>query len=74
MNKKIIAIDLGTGNSAVTITEGDKTTIIPAKDTGSMTTPQSLHSQRMVTYLLEMAQHARESQTQRTLYMLSSVS
>ena len=39
MNKKIIAIDLGTGNSAVAITEGDKTTIIPAKDTGSMTTP-----------------------------------
>ena len=39
MNKKIIAIDLGTGNSAVAITEGDKTTIIPAKDTGNQTTP-----------------------------------
>ena len=38
-NKKIIAIDLGTGNSAVAITEAGKTTIIPAKDTGSQTTP-----------------------------------
>lgn len=38
-NKKIIAIDLGTGNSAVAITEAGKTTIIPAKDTGNQTTP-----------------------------------
>lgn len=39
MNEKIIAIDLGTGNSAVSIFEGGKPTIIPAKDTGNMTTP-----------------------------------
>ena len=36
---KIISIDLGTGNSAVAVLEGGKTTIIPAKDTGSLTTP-----------------------------------
>lgn len=36
---KIVGFDLGTGNSAVAISEGGKPTIIPAKDTGSMTTP-----------------------------------
>jgi len=36
---KIVGIDLGTGFSAVSIVEGGKTTMIPAKDTGSMTTP-----------------------------------
>lgn len=36
---KIVGFDLGTGNSAVAVIEGGKTTIIPAKDTGSMTTP-----------------------------------
>lgn len=36
---KIIGIDLGTGNSAVAVLECGKATIIPAKDTGSMTTP-----------------------------------
>ena len=38
-NKKIIGIDLGTGRSAVSIIEGGKSIIIPAKDTGSQTTP-----------------------------------
>ena len=36
---KIIAIDLGTGNSAVAIMEGTSTKVIPAADTGAMTTP-----------------------------------
>lgn len=36
---KIVGFDLGTGNSAVAVYEGGKATIIPAKDTGSMTTP-----------------------------------
>jgi len=36
---KIVGFDLGTGNSACSITEGDKTTMIPAKDTGNLTTP-----------------------------------
>lgn len=36
---KIIGIDLGTGNSAVAVIEGGKSTIIPAKDTGNQTTP-----------------------------------
>ena len=39
MSEKIIAIDLGTGNSAVAVFEGGKPTIIPAKDTGNQTTP-----------------------------------
>lgn len=39
MSEKIIAIDLGTGNSAVAVFEGNKPTMIPAKDTGSYTTP-----------------------------------
>ncbi len=39
MIKKIISIDLGTGNSAVAVMEGGKVTIIPAKDTGKLTTP-----------------------------------
>lgn len=39
MSTKIIGIDLGTGNSAVAVIEGGKSTIIPAKDTGSQTTP-----------------------------------
>ena len=39
MSKKIIGIDLGTGFSAVSIVEGGKSTMIPSKDTGSMTTP-----------------------------------
>lgn len=38
-NSKIIGIDLGTGNSAVAVHEGNKATVIPAKDTGSLTTP-----------------------------------
>ena len=38
-NKKIIGIDLGTGRSAVSIIEGGKSIIIPAKDTVSQTTP-----------------------------------
>ena len=37
--RKIIAIDLGTGNSAVAIMEGTSTKVIPAADTGAMTTP-----------------------------------
>ena len=36
---KLIGIDLGTGNSACAVFEGGKPTIIPAKDTGAMTTP-----------------------------------
>ena len=39
MSDKIVGFDLGTGNSAVAISEGGKPIIIPAKDTGSMTTP-----------------------------------
>lgn len=39
MSEKIVSFDLGTGNSAVAIMEGAKTTIIPAKDTGNQTTP-----------------------------------
>ena len=39
MTEKTIAIDLGTGNSAVAVFEGGKPMIIPAKDTGSQTTP-----------------------------------
>lgn len=39
MSEKIIAIDLGTGNSAVAVFEGNKPVMIPAKDTGSLTTP-----------------------------------
>lgn len=39
MEKKIVAIDLGTGNSLVSVMEGGKTTVIPAKDTGSLSTP-----------------------------------
>lgn len=39
MSEKIVSFDLGTGNSAVAIMEGTKTTIIPAKDTGNQTTP-----------------------------------
>jgi len=39
MSEKIVGFDLGTGNSAVAVMEGNKTTIIPAKDTGSLTTP-----------------------------------
>lgn len=39
MSNKIISIDLGTGNSAVAVFEGNKPTIIPAKDTGNLTTP-----------------------------------
>lgn len=39
MSNKIVGFDLGTGNSAVAIYEGAKVTIVPAKDTGSLTTP-----------------------------------
>lgn len=39
MSKKILGLDLGTGNSAAAIYEGTKVTVIPAKDTGAMTTP-----------------------------------
>lgn len=39
MSKKILGLDLGTGNSAAAIYEGIKVTVIPAKDTGAMTTP-----------------------------------
>lgn len=39
MSKKILGIDLGTGNSAISIVEGGKSIIIPAKDTGAQTTP-----------------------------------
>ena len=39
MTEKTISIDLGTGNSAVAVFEGGKPMIIPAKDTGSQTTP-----------------------------------
>lgn len=36
---KILGCDLGTGNSACAVIEGGKAKIIPAADTGSMTTP-----------------------------------
>lgn len=39
MSNKIIGMDLGTGRSAVAVYEGSTVTVIPAKDTGSMTTP-----------------------------------
>lgn len=39
MSKKILGIDLGTGNSAISIVEGGKSIIIPTKDTGAQTTP-----------------------------------
>ena len=38
-NRKIVGIDLGTGNSAIAVYEGTKVTVIPGKDTGSLTTP-----------------------------------
>ena len=36
---KIVGFDLGTGNSACSVMEGGKTVMIPAKDTGNLTTP-----------------------------------
>lgn len=39
MNNKIVGIDLGTGRSAISVYEGSKVTMIPAKDNGELTTP-----------------------------------
>ena len=71
MNKKIIAIDLGTGNSAVSVTELGKTIIIPAKDTGNQTTPSIVAFTSSGDILVgAAAAHQRITNSKNTIYAI----
>lgn len=70
-NKKIISIDLGTGNSAVAVMEAGKSTIIPAKDTGKYTTPSIVAFTKNGDVLVgEAAKRQRVTNPKNTIYAI----
>ena len=71
MSEKIVSFDLGTGNSAVAIMEGSKTTIIPAKDTGNQTTPSIVAFTKNGEILVGVgAARQRVTNPKRTIYAI----
>ena len=68
---KIIGIDLGTGNSAVAVMEGGKPVIVPAKDSGSRTTPSIVaFTKSGETLVGAAAARQRVTNAKRTVYAI----